>query len=270
MVSSMIHSSMTLKTSEQNSARRAVLMSASSSERQLLELRVATATQLKLAPAASCSFSGLGVQQVVHPASELSGDFIDYLQLADGSVLFCVADVAGHGTHAALFTPLLKATFRSMHAETGALSLDHWLRTFASALASTQTGTHAAMCLGVVSTDRTQLRIAGAAQFPPPLLCTHNGCELLELIGKPLGLFPDAHYSESCFEFPARARLLVFSDGILDVLHGDDELRLNTLCDRVGDATGSCADVLARVGVDLNASRLDDIACLLIAREAQA
>ena len=243
-------------------------MPALPSERQLNELQVARATQLKLAPAARCMFPGLSVQQEVHPASELSGDLIDYLQLADGSVLFCVADMAGHGTHAALFTPLLKATFRSMQAESGAVSLDHCLRTFASVLAATQTGTHAAMCLGVVSADRTQLRIAGAAQFPPPLLCTQNGCQVLDLIGKPLGLFPDAHYAESCFELPAGARLLLFSDGILDVLEGDDELRLSTLCQRVGDADGSCADVLARVGVDLNVRRLDDIACLLIARES--
>ncbi len=243
-------------------------MTASTSERQLHELRVARATQLKLAPPASCVFAGLDVQQEVHPASELSGDLIDYVQLADGSVLFCLADVAGHGTHAALFTPLLKSTFRSLQSESGAVSLDQCLRTFASVLAATQTGTHAAMCLGVVSMDRTQLRIAVAAQFPPPLLCTSDGCQVLDLIGKPLGLFPDTHYTESCIEFPLGARLVVFSDGILDVLEGDDELRLSTLCDRVGDGSGSCADVLVRVGVDLNVSRLDDIACLLIARES--
>ena len=261
---------MTLKTSDQADAMGAMLMTASPAERQLNELHVARATQLKLAPPPSCTFPGLRVQQVVHPASELSGDIIDYLQLADGSLLFCLADMAGHGTHAALFTPLLKATFRSMQSVNGAVSLDQCLRTFADALAATQTGTHAAMCLGIVSTDRTQLRIAGAAQFPPPLLCTRDGCQMLELIGKPLGLFQDAHYVESCFEFPVDARLLVFSDGILDVLAGDDELRLSTLCDRVGDGRGTCADVLARVGVDLSVSRLDDIACLLLARDADA
>jgi serine phosphatase RsbU (regulator of sigma subunit) len=41
---------------------------------------------------------------------------------------------------------------------------------------------------------------------------------VLEQSGKPLGLFPDAHYHSDSLEMPIGAQLLVFSDGVLDCL----------------------------------------------------
>jgi serine phosphatase RsbU (regulator of sigma subunit) len=44
----------------------------------------------------------------------------------------------------------------------------------------------------------------------------------LEQSGKPLGLFPDAHYHSDSIEIPTGAQLLVFSDGVLDCLTPTD------------------------------------------------
>ena len=133
-----------------------------------------------------------------------------------------------------------------------------------------QTGTrcHAAVCLGVLSADRSQLRLVGAAQFPPPFLQAAGSCRTIELVGKPLGLFHGAHYGEVPVEFAPGARLIVFSDGVLDGRRGDDEVRIEELSRRLALVTGGCADLLRAAGVEPEAVRNDDVACLLIERTA--
>ena len=44
-----------------------------------------------------------------HPADEIAGDFVDVLDCPNGDTLLCVADVVGHGIHAAMGSAVLKA-----------------------------------------------------------------------------------------------------------------------------------------------------------------
>lgn len=52
---------------------------------------------------------GLAVAVAHEPADDVAGDYFDFLPLPDGSWLVCVADVAGHGTPAAMGAAILKA-----------------------------------------------------------------------------------------------------------------------------------------------------------------
>lgn len=232
------------------------------------EVLIARETQLRLAPASPLDLPGLRLEQCVLPAATLSGDFVDYAALADGAVLFCLVDIAGHGMHASLFTPLMKFVFNGLLAADGALDLDAALGRFDAALRATGTGCHAAVCLGVIAPDRSSVRLVGAAQFPPPVLRVGTVCEPIELVGKPLGLFVGAHYQEQSLAFPPGARLLVFSDGVLDGRRGDDEARIEELNRRLALADEGCAALLAAAGVELDVLRNDDVACLVIERPA--
>jgi len=44
-----------------------------------------------------------------HPADEIAGDFVDVILCPNGDTLLCVADVVGHGIHAAMGSAVLKA-----------------------------------------------------------------------------------------------------------------------------------------------------------------
>ncbi|MGE0859608.1 MAG: SpoIIE family protein phosphatase [Gammaproteobacteria bacterium] len=69
-------------------------------ERVKRELELARQIQESLLPAPRDG--GFAVHGRNLPAHEVSGDFFDFMPLADGRVYFCIADVAGKGMNAAL------------------------------------------------------------------------------------------------------------------------------------------------------------------------
>ena len=82
---------------------------------------------------------------------------------------------------------------------------------------------HVAMFLGIIDKETNVLHYSTGAQFPPAMLVNAQGeISVLEQSGKPLGLFPDAHYHSDAIEMPVDAQLLVFSDGVLDCLSPAD------------------------------------------------
>lgn len=51
---------------------------------------------------------GLNLAHLYEPATGITGDYFDLLELGDGSWLFCMADVCGHGVPAAMGAAVLK------------------------------------------------------------------------------------------------------------------------------------------------------------------
>ncbi|OYW20030.1 MAG: hypothetical protein B7Z55_07880, partial [Planctomycetales bacterium 12-60-4] len=66
------------------------------------ELRLAQEVQRRLFPQGEIHVPGFEVFGRVVPASQLCGDYFDYVVRPNGHVAFCVADVSGHGFPAAL------------------------------------------------------------------------------------------------------------------------------------------------------------------------
>jgi sigma-B regulation protein RsbU (phosphoserine phosphatase) len=81
------------------------------------ELDDARVFQLSLLPPLVAKLEGVSLACRYEPCSELGGDFCDYARAAPGRVAVLVADVSGHGVSAAMLTGIVKATFRSCHAE---------------------------------------------------------------------------------------------------------------------------------------------------------
>ncbi len=63
--------------------------------------------QKMLMPEAALNLKGLTVAHDIRPSLMLTGDFIQYSSIRAHEVLFCLADVSGHGTGSALVTVLL-------------------------------------------------------------------------------------------------------------------------------------------------------------------
>jgi sigma-B regulation protein RsbU (phosphoserine phosphatase) len=55
-----------------------------------------------------CLVNGLNLAHLYRPASDVGGDYFDVLPISDGSWLFCIADVTGHGVAAAMEAVILK------------------------------------------------------------------------------------------------------------------------------------------------------------------
>tara|TARA_B100000405_G_scaffold286670_1_gene234155 strand:- start:476 stop:1087 length:612 start_codon:yes stop_codon:yes gene_type:complete len=149
----------------------------------------------------------------------MSGDFIDYFELVDGRVAFCIADVSGHGASSAFITVLLKSMSRRLSAELTDLSSTAKILTwFNKELLQWQIEHHVTMFFGIIDQRRNRLVYSNAAHFPASILCYQQGAEVLDIGGQPLGLFEQATYSSKEIALPERFCLFMFSDGVFDVL----------------------------------------------------
>ena len=160
------------------------------------------------------------------PSLILSGDFVDYFPLQDKYLACFLADVAGHGASSALLTVQLKNISWRLQQKFGSPSFNSpgamlgWIN---ATLIDQSIEKHVAMFLGIIDKETNVLHYSTGAQFPPAMLVNAQGeISVLEQSGKPLGLFPDAHYHSDAIEMPVDAQLLVFSDGVLDCLSPAD------------------------------------------------
>ena len=78
------------------------------------KLDVARSIQQRLFPSAAPALSGFDIAAACYPADVTSGDYYDYLCLADGSLGVVIADVSGHGFGPALLMAETRAYLRAL------------------------------------------------------------------------------------------------------------------------------------------------------------
>jgi serine phosphatase RsbU (regulator of sigma subunit) len=78
------------------------------------ELEKARQVQLKLLPSGPMTVRGVEVLGLHQSMQSVGGDYYDFFSLDNECVVVCVADVAGHGLHAALLMSNLQATLHAV------------------------------------------------------------------------------------------------------------------------------------------------------------
>lgn len=155
------------------------------------------------------------IAQHYQPTETVGGDYYDLLVLPDGSGLFCIADVTGHGLSAALVAAMMKvclldAVERScdpgevlgfVNRRLGVLDLPE---IFVS------------MLLVRIRQGPAGLEFAGAGH-PPALLADPAGrCRQLESAGPVLGIDSDFSWTTQREQFAPGERLLLYTDGVTE------------------------------------------------------
>ena len=93
--------------------------------------------------------------------------------------------------------------------------------------------------------------------------------EFLPGKGRPLGLFPNQEWPQFEVDFPPGASLLVFSDGILEVMPPKDLLeKEDFLLQLLSNSNSGMSNVCDALELDAIEEAPDDIAILSIVREA--
>jgi phosphoserine phosphatase RsbU/P len=221
--------------------------------------------QLGMLPPNPMGIGHFRLQHRVEPSLILSGDFVDYFQITDGHFACYVADVAGHGASSAFVTVLLKNFSRRLRREYRVSMLTNpgeFLAWINNELIDQQIEKHVAMFFAVVDVQNNVLHYSNAAHFPPALLVGAEGVTSLEQKGKPLGLFPSAQFESQQVSFPRGARVVVFSDGILDLI---DAPSLADKEQALVRAAQECEDMDALwARFDISKLGQDDVSCLMI------
>ena len=262
---------------EENSAYREYLeMTNTELQRGLDELRndqlAGRQAQLRMLPE-PLDFKQIRCRHSVTPSLMLSGDFLDYFELDDDRLVFYIADVSGHGASSAFVTVLLKnLTYRLKRNYKRGSSADvlhpaQVLSRVNSELHASELDKHLTMFYGVLCVKTNQLLYSVGGHFPMPIMLAENRASYLEGRAMPVGLFPEASYQEYTMTLPENFSLLMFSDGILEIM---PESTLNekedALLATAIESQGNIERLAEALGVRAGAEVPDDIAMVSIAR----
>lgn len=145
----------------------------------------------------------------------LGGDFLDAVELDDGTIRLVLGDVAGHGPEEAALGVALRVGWRALvlaelvDCDT-LCELEKLLEVERS-----DPHTFATVADVTISPDRSNVHVC-LAGHPPPLLASPTGVRTLQVPSlRPLGVPGDA-LSATDVPLPERWALLLFSDGVFE------------------------------------------------------
>ncbi|MGH1438808.1 MAG: SpoIIE family protein phosphatase [Cellvibrionaceae bacterium] len=209
------------------------------------------------------------------PSLFLSGDCIDYALLEKRYYAFYLADVSGHGSAPAFVTIWLKnlvsqlvrmrkllSDFDAMHS-----TLHELVTVINDEMIEIHLNNHMTMIVGIIDTVTHELFYIVAGHLPLPILVGPEGTSYLEGKGKPVGLFDDNQWQVNHTRLPDKCSLVLFSDGILEVVEGNNLLeKEESLLQLLSETNGSVDEVCRRITHLDIANAPDDIALLSISR----
>jgi len=200
------------------------------------------------------------------PAHEISGDFYDYFDLADGRLAFFVGDISGKGLDAAFLMVRVASLLRWSGKAAPAPAA--WLREVNTELCETlQNGRFVCAVVGIYD-RRTHKVVIANAGFPPGLLDHGGRFEELPADGPPLGIIKEAEYGERTLDLGGAA-LYLFSDGATDVREGARaRLGADGLCELIRRYAALAPEPRLRALIsELKRRRLVDDTTLLLLQE---
>lgn len=157
---------------------------------------------------------GFPIVGLNRPAHEISGDFYDYFELADGRIGFVIGDVSGKGLDAALL--MVRAASLLRWAGKDGLAPGAWLaRANEELCETTQDGRFVCALVGYCDRAARRVHFAGAG-FPPVLVRRAATFAEFPSEGPPLGILRGVAFGEREIELDG-GTLFAFSDGATDV-----------------------------------------------------
>lgn len=227
--------------------------------------------QLNLLPPTPVRYGDITVAHKIVPSLYLSGDFIDYGLINDRYLSFYLTDISGHGASSAFVTVWLKQLVRRIIRERRifhqqeAFQIDaaEWMSMINQELLRSKFGCHLTCFVGILDTHTRQMRYVLGGHLPLPVLVAEGKARFLEGKGKPVGIFKDATWQVFQATLPEKFSLMVFSDGILEVLPPPDLIgKEECLLDLMKDCSGDLNAIWASLGLDKLQDMPDDIAVL--------
>lgn len=212
-------------------------------------------------------------ERYLAPSLYLSGDFVDYFAIDDNHVGFYMADVSGHGVSSAFITVFLES-FIHNNIENYKSKQDNRILDPAEILAklneeliSQNSGKHITIFYGILSKSDNTLTYTNGGQFPLPMLAHDQDVKTISLPGSAVGLFTFAKYKNSKMQLPDEFSLVIFSDGILEILPAkslaEKQKHLETL---VKEPDLNVRMLVENTGIKHKEILPDDVTILLIRR----
>ncbi len=198
------------------------------------ELEIAQKVQMSFLPKSNPSMDGLEIASICIPASEVGGDYYDFIRLDEHRLGFAIGDVSGKGISAAFYMTLTKGFLRS-------LSRLNWsprqvmIEINSLFYESVDRGHFISLVFGVIDLKKKVLTFARAGHNP--IIWQRRDNERFERLSPPgiaLGLEPGIVFSEIIQEQAIRIesgdRFVLYTDGFSEAMNpisgefGEDRL----------------------------------------------
>ena len=178
------------------------------------ELELAEGLQRSILPAEFPSDLPIAFAHKYVPDAQIGGDFYSCERLDRSHLGLVIADVSGHGTAAAFVTAMFSVAFANYASASPAATMSALNHDFC---ASIHTDHYITAFYAVIDTDAMEMSYCSAGH-PKQLLCRASGeCDELTSEGFFIGTFPSTVYREERTTLASGDRLVLCTDGILEV-----------------------------------------------------
>lgn len=204
---------------------RNIALAEEAAERKRFEQEVALARRIQVAllPAENPEVAGLEIHGGNIPSRGVSGDYYQIIDRLDtNEVAVIIADVSGKGIGASLLTAYVDALFNA-YVSANLEPDEIFNRVSPQMNAKTPVESFATAFLGILSVETGRLHYASAGHDPTILVRSQDDVELLMPTGMPLGLMPEAVYTEAEATLEVGDSLVLYTDGITEAANPDRE-----------------------------------------------
>ena len=248
------------------------------------EVEIAREVQNQLFPREVPEVEGLELFGVCKPASGVSGDYYDFLQLGEDRIGLVLGDVSGKGISAALLMAAIQSALHAQFydgrpqenaAEDGAISTSEVVARLNLQLQESTPMEKYATFFYAVYDSRTHVLTYTNAGHLAPALFRRGKIERLRAGGTVVGLFAPLEYQQAEIPLEPGDLLLAFTDGLTEPENTfGEEFGESRLLDAVERALrGSAEEIAGEIYRSVNdwtgSPELQDDMTIIIARRAE-
>jgi ligand-binding sensor domain-containing protein/serine phosphatase RsbU (regulator of sigma subunit) len=190
-------------------------------ERKTKELEEARQLQLSMLPKELPDLPHLEIAAYMRTATEVGGDYYDFLVQEDGVLNVAFGDATGHGLQAGTMVTLMKGFFTS---DSTKLGLQEFMSHCTKVIKEIKLG-RILMSFSFLKIENKILQITSAGM--PPIYYHHkktNQLEEISIQGTPLGAMRNATYKTAEKELKSGDTLLLITDGLPEQMNNKDEM----------------------------------------------
>ncbi len=190
-------------------------------KRKTGELQAARDLQLAMLPRCLPDHPTMDICVSMTTATEVGGDYYDFVEADDGTLTFAVADAAGHGARAGAIVAAMKGMFSNHGGED---DIADFLRRMSRHLRGMRIPNMFMAAVAGRVRGHT-LEVAGAG-LPPAVIYREATGELehCSLKGVPLGTYADVEYSKSSITLSPGDLVVFMTDGFLELFNPEGEM----------------------------------------------
>jgi len=191
-------------------------------ERYSREMELAGDMQRLLIPDVLPDNEFYQLDSIYKPHQTVGGDYFDYVEFKDGTLVFCIADIAGKGLAAALLMANFQANFHSLLM--ASTKLETFVRELNTSLFRITKGDkHLTFFIGVYKSNTGKLTYCNAGHNPP-VMFSKNKIDTLREGCTILGSFPEIPFMDfGEVLITEDTTILTYTDGLTDMQNDAEE-----------------------------------------------